>query len=392
MRFGKTPIALQQLLHQKTQTFAAALGVMFITVLLFMQIGFRAGFLDTLTDLPASLNGDLFLLSSSYVTVLRPPRFNHRGLHSVLAFDEVESVSPIYLSVATMQNPNGDQGFLRKIQVVGFPIGKHQAINLVGSEPPLEKLSHSRVFLIDDRSRKEFRPILEKVAAGEKLITEIRTSNGQHQISIEGSFSLGANTSTNAHMLTSDMTFMELFGRNREDVNIGLIRLKPGTDSEATVKALNDYLPKDIVVIEKHELLENERYHYEFHSPIGLIFRFGLGGAIVVGVVILYQILFQMLTKYLRDYATMKAIGFSQGMLRIIVLKEALILAIVGFLPGLAVSLYIYNYLTIATSLRFTMSSEVGIAVMVSICMICLVSALLAIRKLSDADPADLFS
>ncbi|NKB62732.1 MAG: FtsX-like permease family protein [Gammaproteobacteria bacterium] len=392
MRFGKTPIALQQLLHQKAQTIAAALGVTFITVLLFMQIGFRAGFLDTLTDLPASLDGDLFLLSSSYVTALRPPKFNHRGLHHALAFDEVESISPVYLSSATMKNPGGEHSFLRKIQVIGFPIGQHPILNLSGTPLSTEKLTQSRALFIDERSRKEFRPLLEKLKAGQNQSTEIRTPGGQHNISLVGTFPLGANTSTNSHMATSDLTFMELFARKREDINIGLIRLKPGANPEEVAKQLNEHLPKDVLVMEKNRLLAKERYHYEFHSPIGLIFRFGLGGAIVVGVVILYQILFQMLTKYLRDYATMKAIGFSQHMLRLIVLKEALILAIVGFLPGLAGSLYIYSFLTKATSLRFNMSAEVALGVLASICLICLISALLAIRKLSDADPADLFA
>ena len=389
---GKTPIAILQLLHQKTQTIAAALGVTFITILLFMQIGFRSGFLSTLVDLPAALDGDLFLLNASYVTVLRPPTTSLNRLHSAQAFEEVESVVPVYLSAATMKDPSGHPRFLRKIQVIGFPLVDPAVIDDGNNGQEVAKLSQSKSFLLDERSRKEFRPVIEEIREGEERSVEIRTSGGQKSVVLRGLFPLGANTSTNSHMLTSDNTFMDIFRRQRENINIGLINLHPGADPFAVAEALNDYLPEDVVVIEKQALLEKEWNHYEFNSPIGLIFRFGLGGAVVVGVVILYQILYQMLTKYLRDYATMKAIGFSVGMLRKIVLKEALILATLGFIPGFFGSLFVYDYLSQATSLKFEMTAPVSIGVLVSICFICLASALFAIRKLNDADPADLFS
>jgi len=108
-------------------------------------------------------------------------------------------------------------------------------------------------------------------------------------------------------------------------------------------------------------------------------------------VVILYQILYQIVSKYTRDYATLKAIGFSQGMLRLIVLRGALLLALIGFVPGFVASLLMYQALTATTSLEFVMTPGIVAVVFAAVCLICLLSALLAIRKLRDADPAELF-
>jgi putative ABC transport system permease protein len=116
-----------------------------------------------------------------------------------------------------------------------------------------------------------------------------------------------------------------------------------------------------------------------------------LGGAIVIGIVILYQILYQMISKYIRDYATLKAIGFSQGMLQLVVIRGAMLLALLGFIPGFLASLFMYRTLTASTSLRFAMTADKAIIVGAMVCLICLVSALFAIRRLRDADPADLF-
>ena len=152
MLFRKTPIALLQLLHQKAQTTAAAVGVTFITVLLFMQIGFRAGFLNTLTDLPSALNGDLFLLNASYITVLRPPQTSVDRLYSALAFEDVESVAPIYLSATTMKEPGDNPKFLRKIQVMGIPLGDHPALLIPGIEQEISRLQQSKAASLSVRS------------------------------------------------------------------------------------------------------------------------------------------------------------------------------------------------------------------------------------------------
>ena len=388
---NRTPIAWLQLRHQKTQTIAAALGISFITVLLFMQIGFRSGFLDTLVDMPSRLRADIIMLNSSTVTILRTPTFSQQRLYQTLAFDEVESVTPIYSGSVSMTDPSGRPRFLRKIQVLAYPLTDESALDIPAADESIELMKRSRVFLIDELSRKEFLPAIENVENQGYQRVEINTGSNQARISIEGLFPMGANTSNDSHLLTSDSTFMDVFGRNRDRINIGLINLKPGVDHEEVRQKIEDYLPVDVRIALKDDLLAAERRHYEFNSPIGMIFRFGLGGAVIIGIVILYQILFQLVTKYVKDYATLKAIGFSTMSLRMIVLKEGLILAILGFIPGYIGSIYMYKVLAEATSLRFEMSSSVSVTVLLSVCFICLASALFAIRKLRDAEPADLF-
>ena len=388
--FRKTPISWLQLRHQTAQTIAAALGISFITVLLFMQIGFRASFLNTLTDLPASFQGDIYLLNASTVTILRAPSFSQRRLYQTLAFDEVESVTPIYWTAVLMRDPLGEPRYLRKIQAVGFPLADNP-IAIPGVEENLEKLKRRKVFLIDERSRKEFLPVIEDVREKGHHSIEIRAANKQSRIEVEGLFPLGVNSSANSHIFTSDATFMDVFSRDRSRINVGLVTLKDGADVDDVVEKIRAYLPEDVMVLSKEQILTAERTHYEYGTPIGLIFRFGLGGAVVVGIVILYQILFQIISKYLRDYATMKAIGFSTFALKSIVLKAALLLAVIGYLPGLGLSFYMYSVLTEATSLQFVMSFDVSVLVLLAICFICFISALFAIRKLKDADPADLF-
>ncbi len=384
------PIAWLQLRAQKAQTFAAIASISFITVLIFMQIGFRAAFLDALFELPRKLQGDLFLFSTATTSVQLPTGFSQRRLYQVSAFEGVESVTPLYFQSSKVSKPVGKTGFSRGILVIGFP-PIHNPLQIPEIDDNIQLLKEGGVFLFDRLSFSEFQPIIQEVAErGHKDIL-IKGVLNMTRVSVKGLFPLGINKVWFGNMLTSDATFMDVFGRGREEINLGVIYLKPGGDPNRMQKELNEYLPADVTVRQKHEILGIELELFEFNTPLGTVFRFALGTAVLVGIIVLYQILFQLTSKYLREYATLKALGFSHGMLLSIVLTQAVTLAIIGYALGLGISYYSYDIMTEMTGMKHTMTNGVAAAVFALVNLISLISALLAIRKLREADPADLF-
>jgi putative ABC transport system permease protein len=390
---GKTPIAVLQLQYQKTQTLAAILGIAFTTMLIFMQIGFRVTYLDSLTELPNSFQGEVFLMSPSSITILLPVGFSQRRLDQVRALEEVESTTPLYLAQILWRNPRNPAIFLRQILVLGMPL-KSGTIALPGVDANLEKLKKADRFLLDEKSRIDFDPYILEVRQTGKAIVETRqlSSGSLRRVHVVGLFQLGANTTFNAVTITSHSTFQKLFNRSRHSISLGVIKLKPGSNVEQVVQKIRNFLPNDVQVLSKNELLEKERDFYEFGTPIGLIFRFGLIVALLVGTVILYQILYIKVSKYIVQYATLKAIGFSHLFLVKIVIQEAFILAILGYIPGWILSSLMYNLLREETRLNFVMKWGVSIAVLLAISGICLISAGLAVDKLREANPADIFN
>ncbi|NEP49758.1 MAG: FtsX-like permease family protein [Moorea sp. SIO3C2] len=389
--FKKIPIAWLQLQYQKGQTIAAILGIAFTAILLFMQIGFRSGFLESLVQLPSSFQSEVFLMSASTTTVLKPVTFSERRLYQALAFKEVESVTPIYMSIILWKNPKNKAVFIERIQVIGFPVTS-SVIDLPGIEDNIDKLKLDNAFLLDKKSRPELAPVVYDINNQGKAITEIKTNSGLKKIEVIGLFQLGANTTFNGAVITSDSNFLNIFGRNREEIDLGLIKLKPGVDTQKIISKMENYFPNDVKVLSKSELITKEKKFYEYGTPVGLIFRFGLSGAVLVGTVILYQILYQKISIFIKDYATLKAIGHSHNSLVIIVLEQTFILAILGYIPGLILSVFMYEQLAQDTSLKFEMTFSVAIAVLLLICLICFTSALIAVRKLKEADPADIFN
>lgn len=106
---------------------------------------------------------------------------------------------------------------------------------------------------------------------------------------------------------------------------------------------------------------------------------------------IVHQILYTDVNDHLAEYATLKALGYDNRYLASVVLKEALVLSLLGFLPGLAIAKALYVATAQATLLPMDLTPMRMVLVLLLTMGMCSGAALLAIRKLRHADPADVF-
>jgi putative ABC transport system permease protein len=174
-------------------------------------------------------------------------------------------------------------------------------------------------------------------------------------------------------------------------VDLVAIKLVPGADPEAAVARLRQVLPPDVAVLRQQELVAHERGYWENATPIGFIFAFGSLMGLIVGMVIVYQILFSDIATHLKEYATLKAMGFSNFYLGRVVLSAALLLAVLGFIPGFALSTLLYDVVGKSTFLPLAMDASRAAGVFGLVFSMCAIAGLLAMRKLRDASPAEMF-
>ena len=111
----------------------------------------------------------------------------------------------------------------------------------------------------------------------------------------------------------------------------------------------------------------------------------------VVGAIIVYQILYADVADHLAEYATLKAMGFSNLFLSWVVVQQAMILAVLGFVPGVLVSRWLYAQASEATNLPLNLTQERALGVLLLTVVMCAVAAVIALRKVHSADPADVF-
>ncbi|XPM56669.2 MAG: FtsX-like permease family protein [Leptolyngbya sp. IPPAS B-1204] len=118
-------------------------------------------------------------------------------------------------------------------------------------------------------------------------------------------------------------------------------------------------------------------------TPVGYTFDLGVVIAFIVGAVIVYQILYSDVTDHLPEYATLKAIGFRDRYLLVVVFQESLILAALGFIPGTAIALGLYQITHVATLLPMAMNAGRVVFVFVLTALMCSVAASMAVRNYS---------
>lgn len=384
--FGsKIPLAWLQLKREKTRLAVALAGIAFADILMFMQLGFRDSLYYSNVRFHSSLQGDIVLINPQSSALLSMKPISQRRLYKALDLQAVQSVHPIYLDYTSWKNPI--TGIPRNLLVIGFN-PQSNVLKLEGLEENLDKIKIPDVVLYDRSSRQEYGPIAAKFAQGKLVTAEVR----RRLIKVGGLFTLGASFGADGNLITSDVNFLRIFfNRQPGLIDIGLIKLKPGANADAVAKELRNYLPPDVRVLTKQEYIDKERNFWASSTAIGFIFTLGTIMGFIVGTVIVYQILYTEVADHLVEYATLKAIGYAQEYLLIVILQEALILAILGYIPGLAFSLFLYQQARQATLLPVYMSAGRAIQVLILTIIMCFISGAIAVRKLRYADPADIF-
>ena len=387
----KLSTAWLQLKYEKIRLAVAIAGISFAVVLMFMQLGFRTALFDSAVRIHASLRGDIFLLSPRSTSLIAMKSFSERRLWQALAFEEVEFVTPIYLNFAQWRNPQNPI-YWRNIHAIGFDI-RYPIFNLPGVEKNLEKLKTPDVVLFDRASRPEFGPIAANFAQTSSITTEIDSlSTATRSITVVGLFQLGTSFGIDGNIITSHLNFLRIFSqRQKGAIEVGLIKLKAGVNSDEFKQKLQAYLPPDVRIFTHQEWIEFEKHYWMSSTAIGFIFSLGVAMGLIVGIVVVYQILYTNVSEHLAEYATLKAMGYQHTYLLSVVFQESLILAILGYIPGFSIASLLYKLARDATLLPVSMKLSRSLFVLLLTFCMCAIAGIVAVRKLRDADPADIF-
>ena len=141
----------------------------------------------------------------------------------------------------------------------------------------------------------------------------------------------------------------------------------------------------------KADFIARERAYWNSATPIGYVFAFGAIMGLVVGAIIVYQILFADVSEHLNEYATLRAIGYPNRFVSGIVLQQAGILGVLGFIPGALAAQWLYQQAGAATRLPLYLTTDRAVTVFALTLGMCAFSGLLALRRVRRLDPADVF-
>ena len=384
-RGRRIPLSWLLLTRQPVRLLVALAGISFAGILMFMQLGFRDGLFDASVTAHRLFDADVVLISPRSASSVSMEAFPRRRLVQTLADPDVDGVTPVHWGLMLWRNPETRRN--RSILALGFNPDDPFFVDPSLAEKT-DALKQKGRILFDQLSRPEFGPMADWYRDGRVVETEI----AGNRVRVAGLVSLGTSFGADGNLLTSTETFLDLMPQKPPGaIEVGLVRLKPGADPEQVVSRLRQRLPKDVSVLTKQGFIDFEQNYWKSSTSIGFIFTLGAAMGFVVGCVIVYQVLYTDVSDHLPEYATLMAMGYRLSHLLGVVVREGFYLAAMGYVPAYLAGQGLYWFVRDATKLPVGMDLSRALTVLVMILVMCMLSSFLAMRRLIDADPAEIF-
>jgi len=385
----KASLSWRNLISHRQRFISAIFAVSFAVILMFTQLGFRNGMLESNVAFLKLLNTDLIIVNSQRNITTLERTFKRTRLYQAMSLPEITTASPFYLTLATWKNEITTKE--RVIRVFAFNPERNLFL-LPEINQILNDLKLADTVLADRKSRKAYGSMQKGVS----------TELSGYRINVVGNFELGTDFIADGNLIMSDLTFNQIFSQqpsgfagdlrtSLEDVDLGLLTVKAGTDLDELATRLQRDLPKDVRVFTKKDYIDGE---IKFYSAATLGFIFTLGAIIgfVIGTVIVYNIITTDIKQNMVEYGTLRAIGHSSRYLLSVILLQAMFIAILGFIPGLLFSILFCEFLSSITGLLIPIQLDVAISIFFSTIAMCLLAGSIAARRLNVIDPADIYA
>jgi putative ABC transport system permease protein len=387
-------------------------------VMVLLQLGFLEAVRITAAINYDQLDFDIALVSTQFQQFYWPGRFPAARLVQARCVPGVTAARPLYARMGFWRCPPGPTALMQRS-------AEHD-----GSAPPLHHRRNSwwkraergdferRALLVlaIDPQRVPFRdPIRRQIAeAGpawkdaDRLLFNDRSNSdfgwtnwpsfkewelGSRHVEITSPFSLTRSFGADASVLCSDTNFARAFGlATLEDAtNFGLIRVAPGHDAEGVCAQLARTLPRDIRVLSRPAIYRLESDYWVRQTATGKIFSFGVFLTMVVAAAVVCEVLSSDIRDHLAEYATLKAMGYSDSFLAFVIALQAGLYAVACFIPSIIISLGTYRITDHFAHIPMSLTARNVLIAFVVTALSSQVAGALSARKLRQADPAELY-
>ena len=367
----------------------AIAGIGFAVALMFQQRGFNHALFDSTVAIIEKLDADIIVFHPSRFALTSESRFPLDTLSIAASLPEVQSAQPLYIeNIKARFRTTGKKA--RPIRVLGFDLDRPMLLPDPDVASKLVSLGHPQTAIMDRLSKPEYGIELDTNATFPQSAELLGK-----KLSIVGSFLSGRDFAHDGNLMMSSDNFESYFGLRAADplsvVDLGVVKVDPAIPIRDVVNRLQKQLGEGATVMTKHDFSDREVAFWSRNTPIGIIFAIGAVMGFVVGVIICYQILANDIGEHLGEFATLRAMGYGNAYFYGLVIRQALYLSLLGFLPGLAFAWVLFRINASVTGLLMNMTWDRVLFVLGLTVTMCIVSGLLALRKLIAADPASLF-
>jgi len=371
------PLAQRNLFHDRLRLAVTLTGIVFAVVLIVVQIGLFIGFASTTCALIDRAGADIWIVPKNVPYLEEATPFSERKLYQVLATPGVDGAQKYIATYSDWQRPDGGH---EGIQVVGFdPDSKYGAPwNIVAGS--LQDLKLADGVMIDRLYAKR----LGVTSIGQTF--EIR---GRRARVVGLTSGIRAFTTT-PYVFTTFKTALGYVPLMQEDQTLFiLVKANPRADLRKLKRDLTERV-HGVDVYTASEFSHMTRFYWMYSTGAGIAVLLAALLGLVVGIVVVAQTIYATTMEHLREYGTLKAMGASNSYIYRIIIKQAVISAVLGYIVGMMVALcLVRGGQTGGASILLPWPVAIGIFGVTV--MMCVVAALVSINKVMRLEPAVAF-
>jgi putative ABC transport system permease protein len=249
---------------------------------------------------------------------------------------------------------------------------------LVGTTKGTQSIASSTFVFTSLQSAKAY------TTSGLKPTVNCKIVNGQAECTSEYDSSPFPSKSVNSSPPTPERL------NTTDPISYVLVQAEPGQNLQELKKALEAALP-NTRAFTRSEMAHQTRHYWVSRTGIGFILGLGATVGIIVGVVIVSQILYSSVSDHIKEFGTLKAMGASDWVIYSVILEQALWMAVLGYVPGIAICLGLGAWTLAAQGIVILITPTIAIGVLGVTVLMCVSSALFAIQKVTHVDPAIVF-
>jgi putative ABC transport system permease protein len=354
------------------------IGIVFSIVLVMVQMGLYFGFGRMVTTMIDNASADLWVMPKGTKCFEDPSLLDARQRNRALSVPGVAEAIPLVIGFADWRTPAGSS---TPVFVVGSDLrsGGLEPWNLV--EGRLESLSTPNAVAVD----KTYFDRLGISGLGARA--EIRQQTVR----------VAAVTSGIRSFTTTPYVFMDVdrarsyTGTPSSKATYFLIKLDKGSQLSTVRGDLQETLGSDVEVLTAPEFRERSRSFWLFGTGAGAALFAGAILGIIVGTVIVAQTLYSSTKDHINEFATLRAMGSSRGYIYKVIIWQAILNAVIGFSLAALVGAAVVRA-TAASALPIVITPELSVGLFVLTVVMCIISAVAAIMKVTRIDPAQVFT
>jgi len=370
------PLAQRNLFHDKVRLTVTLTGIVFSVVLIVVQLGLFIGFTTATSGLIDHSGADLWITSKNVPYVEQGVAFSERKLNQVRAVPGVADAQKIIAHWTQWKRHDGGE---ESVQIVGMNVDDplERPWNLV--EGRVEDLKSPDAVFLDE---------LYKQKLGVTRVGEVFEIGG-YRARVVG-FTRGIRSFTTSPYVFTSFKNAQDFTKLREDQTLFiLVRVAPGADVQQVRRDLLGHV-KDVDVLTSAEFSHMTTFYWMFTTGAGVAVLIAAGLGLVVGFVVVAQTIYATTMDHIREFGTLKAMGAPNSYVYKVIMKQAAISALIGYVLGMIVSVFVVQA-SQKGGAAILMPAPMAVGMFFLTLAMCVGAALVSINKVTRIDPAMVF-